>query len=57
MGTFEGHSKNFKPHPERRACAEHFCSGNILLLIKLEKLIQISVLISVQLRSIQKGND
>ena len=39
---YEGSSKSSQPHPERRAIAENFCCGNILpLLIKLEKLIQI----------------
>ena len=42
-------SESSKPHPERSAIAEHFCWGNtLLLLIKLEKLIQISVFISVR---------
>ena len=46
----EGHSKSFKPHLKRRTIDEHFCRGNILwLLIKLEKIIQISVLVSVYL--------
>ena len=41
-------SKSSKPHQEIRAKAEHFCCGNTLLFLrKLEKLIQISVLISV----------
>ena len=35
-------SKISKPHPRRRAIAEHFCCGNTqALLMKLEKLIQI----------------
>ena len=34
--------KSSKPSPVRRALAEHFCCGNILLLLlKLKKLIQI----------------
>ena len=41
--------KSSKPHPEGRATAEHFCCTNTQpFLIKLEKLIQISVLISVR---------
>ena len=51
----EGRSKSSKPHPERKTIAEHFCYGNTLPLLKKkkqEKLIQISVLISVQLRLI-----
>ena len=48
-------SKSYKLHLERGATAEHFCYGNTLpLFLKLEKLIQISVLISVQLRPIQR---
>ena len=51
----QGLFKSSKPYPEIRVIAEHFCYGNELpLLIKLEKLIQISVLISVQVRPIQK---
>ena len=42
------YAKNFEPHPERRAITKHFCCGNTLpFLLKLGKLIQISVLISV----------
>ena len=49
----KGHSKSSKPHAERRSIAEHFCRGNTLpLLIKLEKLIRISVFITVQVRPI-----
>ena len=45
--------KSSYPHWERRAIAEHSCYGNaLLLLIKLEKLIQISFLTSVQVRLI-----
>ena len=48
MYKHEGRSKGSNLHRERRAIAEHFCSANtLLLLIKFEKLIQISVLISV----------
>ena len=44
----QGHLKSFKPHLERKARAEHFCWSNTQpILIKLENLIQISVLISV----------
>ena len=44
---------HFKPHPERRAIAKHFCYSNTLpLLIKLEKLIQISAFTFVQVRII-----
>ena len=47
----EGRSKSSKPQPERRANAEHFCCDHTLaFLIKLEKLIQIYVLISVQVK-------
>ena len=47
-------SKSSKLHQERRTIAEYLCRGNAQpLLIKLEKLIQISVLISVQVRPIQ----
>ena len=36
---YKAGSKSSKPHPERRAIAEHFCCDNVLpLLIKLEKL-------------------
>ena len=42
-------------HPERRSEVEHFYCGNGQpLLIKLEKLIQISVLISVQMKPLQR---
>ena len=52
---YEVRSKSSKPHPERNAIAEHFCCGNTLqLFITLEKLIQISVLISVQARLIER---
>ena len=55
LGSKESRFKSFGPYPERRAIAEYFCYGNTLpLLIKLENLIQISVLISVQLKLIQK---
>ena len=48
-------SKISKIHPERRALAEHFSLRNSLsLLIKVERLIQISVLIFIQVRSIQR---
>ena len=48
-------SKSSKLHSERIAIGEHFCCGSktLLLLIKLGKLIQIFVLISVQVRPIQ----
>ena len=47
-------SKSSKPPPERKDEAEHFCCGKTQhLLIKLEKLIQISRLISVQMWPIQ----
>ena len=47
----EGHSKCSKPHPERSVIADPFCCGNTLpILIKLEKLSQILVLISMQMR-------
>ena len=53
--VYKGCWKSYKPHPERRGRVEYFCCSNtILLLIKLEKLIQISVLISVQVRPIQR---
>ena len=46
-------SKSSKPHLERTAIVEHFCCGDPLrLLIKKEKLIQISLLISVLVRAI-----
>ena len=48
---YEGRLKNCWFHPEKRDIAEHFCCGNALLFfffIKLEKLNQISVLISVR---------
>ena len=51
------YSKSSKPHSERRAIAEDFCGSNTLLhLIKLDKLIQIYILISVWMRPIQKYN-
>ena len=51
---YEGLSKSSLLHPEK-AIAEHFCCGNTLpLLLKLEKLMWISALISVQVRLIQK---
>ena len=44
---YESRSKSSKPHSERRAITEHFCCSNTLpLLLKLEKIIQISFLIS-----------
>ena len=47
-------SKSSKLYLERRVISEHFCCSYTLpLLIKLEKLIQISVLISLQVRYIQ----
>ena len=46
---YEGGSKSCKPHPERRAKYKLF----LTLLIKVEKLIQISVLISMQVRPIK----
>ena len=53
--TYKGCWKSSMPHPEQRAIAEYFYYGNtLLLLIKLEKLIQISVLISVQVKPIQR---
>ena len=52
----DGRLKSCKPHQERRALAEHFCYSNAQpLLIKLEKPIQISVLISMQMSSPYKG--
>ena len=49
----EGRSKTSKPHQERTHIVEHFYCGNKLsLLIKLEKIIHISVIISVQLRPV-----
>ena len=43
---YKGHLKCSKSHIKRRAMAEHFCCDNTLsLFMKLEKLIQISVLI------------
>ena len=52
--TYVGHSKSSNPQQERRIIIEYFSFGNILsLFIKLEKLIQISVLIFVQVRPIQ----
>ena len=51
----KGCPKTSKPLSERRAIAEHFCCDNtLLLLIKLEKLFQISILISVQVSPIQR---
>ena len=51
----QGSFKRSRLQTERRAIAEYFCCGNtLLLLVKLEKPIQIPVLISVQLKSIQK---
>ena len=46
-------SKSSKLHPER-AIMELFYCGNTLPLIKLEKLIQISVLIFVLVRTLQR---
>ena len=47
---YASRSKSSKPNLERRALAEYFCCGDTLpLLIKLEKPIQISVLIFVQI--------
>ena len=45
---YEGCSKTYKPQPEEKSIAEHFCNSNTrLILIKLEKnLFQIPVLIS-----------
>ena len=52
---FECCSKSSKPHLERRDLPEHLCYGNMKpLLIKLEKLIQISVLTVVLVRLIQR---
>ena len=52
--AYEGRLKSSKPQPERRVIADHFCYGNaLLLLIKVEKLIEISILISVLVRLIQ----
>ena len=51
----EGLSKGFNPYSERRVIAKHIYSGNTLpLLIKLEKLIQISVFIFVHVKSVQQ---
>ena len=49
---YKYYSESFKPQPERRAIAEHFCCGNTQPF--LIKLIQISVLISVQVGPIQE---
>ena len=51
---YNSHSKCYTPHPESKAIPEHFSSGNSLPLTKLEKIIQISILISVQVRPIQR---
>ena len=52
---YEGCSKSSKPYPERRAIAKHFYFGKKLpLLMKIKKLISISVLISRQVRPIQR---
>ena len=49
------HSKTFEPQPERKTKAKHFCCGNTQpLQIKLKKLNQISVLISMQVKCIKK---
>ena len=51
----EVHSKSSKLYSERWARDEYFCNGNTLpILIKLEKWIQISTLISVQVRGVQQ---
>ena len=50
-----GRSKGSKSHQERKAITEYFCSSNTLsLLINLEKLIQISVIIFIRMRPIQR---
>ena len=47
--------KSSKTHQERRAKADHLCYGNSLpLFMKLEKLIQIPILISVLVCPVQK---
>ena len=52
---FKGFSKGSKLHPEKRALGEHICCGDtFLLFIKLEKLIQISVLITVHVGPIPR---
>ena len=54
MGGYEGRSKDSKPDLERSAIAEYVCCAKTLpLRIKLEKLIQISFLISVQVKPIK----
>ena len=46
--SFEGCPKSSKFHQKRGAIAEYFCRGNTLpVIMKLEKLFQISVLISL----------
>ena len=47
-------SKGFKLHPESKDIAEYCCGNTLPFLVKLEKLIQIFVLISVYVRLIQK---
>ena len=54
MAIYKGRLKSSNPHQERRALAEHFCCGNILPLIKPEKPNQISILISMLMRHIQR---
>ena len=52
---YEGRPKSSKLHTDRRTIAEHFsCDNTLLFLIRLEKLVQIFVLISLQLRSMQR---
>ena len=54
LNTYEGHSKSSKPQPERKAIVQHYYCGRTILM-KLEILIQISVLNSVQVRPIKMG--
>ena len=52
---YEVHSKSYKPHTENRAIVEYSCCGKTLpLLMKLRKLILISVLIPGQMRLIKR---
>lgn len=56
QSSYEGRSKSSEHHPERRAIAEHFCCGNTLpLLIKLEKVSQISLLCAGEAHAKVKG--
>ena len=42
---YKGQSKSYKPNPEIRVIAEHFCCGNTQqLLIKVEKIIHTKVI-------------